>query len=149
MKYSVIIAVCIMMVSLNTRASGEKLVSLDELQWKSRLILIFAREPDSSNATANLKEFKSEIDQRDIVWFVIDDKALQSNYDGDMGEKLHDQIIDSHFTPLPTANSVLLIGKDGTVKSRSSDLDLEATFGLIDQMPMRRAEMRRQGEDSG
>lgn len=42
---------------------------------------------------------------------------------------------------------VLLIGKDGGVKSRSSDLDLEATFGLIDQMPMRREEIRRKRVD--
>ena len=39
-----------------------------------------------------------------------------------------------------------LVGKDGGVKSTGPDLNLEATFGLIDQMPMRKAEMRRAGD---
>lgn len=149
MKIPAILLVCIMMVSLNAKASKEKLVELESLQWKYRVILIFAREPDMSNAISNLQEFKAGIEQRDIAWFVLDDNSLHTNYDGEPGDDLRGQIVGRHFNPLPTGNRVLLIGKDGTVKSRSSDLDLEATFGLIDQMPMRRAEMRRQSEESG
>jgi hypothetical protein len=37
---------------------------------------------------------------------------------------------------------VLLIGKDGGIKSRESSLDLDAIFGRIDGMPMRIREMR-------
>jgi hypothetical protein len=33
------------------------------------------------------------------------------------------------------------------LKSRSTNLDLEATFGVIDRMPMRRAEMRQDSEE--
>ena len=37
---------------------------------------------------------------------------------------------------------VLLIGKDGGMKSRESSLDLDAIFRRIDAMPMRKREMR-------
>ena len=40
---------------------------------------------------------------------------------------------------------LLLIGKDGGMKTRQSgaNLDLERVFELIDSMPMRQAEMQR------
>ena len=42
---------------------------------------------------------------------------------------------------------VLLIGKDGGVKLRNdSPVEKGAIFGLIDQMPMRQAEIRRQNQ---
>ena len=37
---------------------------------------------------------------------------------------------------------LLLIGKDGGVKKRTSTVSLEEVFSLIDTMPMRRREMR-------
>ena len=65
---------------------------------------------------------------------------------GKLDGQLREALMDSYFTPVPTETVVCLIDKDGMLKSRSADLDLEATFGLIDQMPMRRAEMRRKSE---
>jgi len=131
-----------MTLSINARASEKKLASLEELRWKHRVILIFAREPHRSNALANLNEFEAEIEDRGIAWFVLDDSALHTNYDGNLENKLHKDLVAGYFTPLPTETAVRLIGKDGNVKSRSIDLDLEAMFGQIDRMPMRRAEMR-------
>ena len=52
----------------------------------------------------------------------------------------------SFFQPPPVGTAVVLIGKDGFVKSRSADLDLAETFATIDRMPMRRREMRLQDE---
>jgi len=41
----------------------------------------------------------------------------------------------------------ILIGKDGGVKGRwDSPVDMDALFGLIDAMPMRRQEMREMNE---
>ena len=136
------------MVTLNTnaRALDEKPISLEDLRWKYRVILIFAREPYISNALSNLDDFKADIEERDIAWFVLGDNALHTNYQGKLDGQLREELMDSYFTPVPTETAVRLIGKDGMLKSRSTDLDLEATFGLIDQMPMRRAEMRRKSE---
>ena len=45
----------------------------------------------------------------------------------------------------PTDFRILLIGKDGGVKASYSEVpELSEVFGLIDAMPMRRDEMRRQ-----
>jgi hypothetical protein len=137
-----------MTISVNATALDDKLVGLESLQWKYRVILIFAREPLMSNALINLNEFEAEIEEREIAWFVLGDDSLHTNYDGLLDDKLREQLMYRYFTPVPTGTAVLLIGKDGGLKSRSSNLDLEATFGLIDQMPMRRQEMRRESDDS-
>ncbi|MDX2427222.1 MAG: DUF4174 domain-containing protein [Xanthomonadales bacterium] len=143
MKYSAILLACMMTVNVKAQASEEKLADLENLRWKYRVILIFAREPYMSNALNNLAELKTEIEERDIAWFVLGDNTLHTNYDGNLEDKLREELMDSYFTPVPAETAVRLIGKDGSLKSRSSDLDLEATFGLIDRMPMRREETRR------
>ena len=147
MKFSAILLACMMTVNVNAQASEEKPAGLQDLRWKYRVILIFAREPYISNALSNLDEFKTEIEERDIAWFVLGDNALHTNYDGKLEDQLREELMESYFTPMPAETAVRLIGKDGAVKSRSIDLDLEATFGLIDRMPMRRAEMRRKSDD--
>ena len=129
-------------LNINAQASEEKPASLEDLRWKHRVILIFAREPYLSNALSNLDELKAEIEERDIAWFVLGDNTLHTNYDGKLDDQLSEELMDSYFTPVPTETAVRLIGKDGTLKSSSIDLNLEATFGLIDRMPMRREEMR-------
>lgn len=138
-----------MSLNNNARASEEKLVGLDDLRWTFRVILIFAREPYMSNALNNLDEFKAEIDERDIAWFVLGDDLMHTNYDGEVADELREVLMDTYFRPMPTETAVRLIGKDGTLKECSTDLDLEATFGLIDRMPMRRTEMRSKSDDSG
>ena len=147
MKYSAILLACMFSLNINARASEDKLAGLEELRWQYRVILIFAREPYLSNALQNLDEYKAEIEERDIAWFVLDDNSLYTNYDGKLEDQLREELMDSYFKPVPSETAVLLIGKDGGIKSRSTDLDLEATFGLIDQMPMRRSEMRRKSDD--
>ena len=77
---------------------------------------------------------------------MLDGAALHTNHTASLDETLRERILERYFTPAPGDTAVLLIGKDGQVKSRSTDLDLEATFGLIDLMPMRRREMQREGE---
>ena len=135
-------------LNINAQASEEKPASLEDLRWKHRVILIFAREPYLSNALSNLDDLKAEIEERDIAWFVLGDNTLHTNYDGKLEDQLREELMASYFTPVPTETAVRLIGKDGTLKSSSSDLNLEATFGLIDQMPMRREEMRRKSDGS-
>ena len=148
MKFISIILLCMTTLSDISQAGDNTLVDLDSLRWEYRVILVFAREPQASRAVLNLGDFAAGIEERDIAWFVLDEGTLRSNYEGTLSETLHEQLLNSYFTPAPSDTAVLLIGKDGGVKSRSSDLDLEATFGLIDQMPMRRQEMRRQRDGS-
>ena len=147
MKCSTMLLIWLMTLSTNAKALEEKPIDLDDLRWKHRVILVSAHEPDTSIALANLNEFAAEIEERDIAWFVLSDDQLHTNYKGKLNHTLREQIIDRYFTTVQNETSVLLVGKDGDLKSHSSDLNLEATFGLIDQMPMRREEIRRKSGD--
>jgi hypothetical protein len=127
-----------------SQATEAALEDLADLKWKHRVLLVFAQQPDASSALANLNELAPEIEERDIAWFLMEGENLHSNYAGAVSDGLRMQLLERYFTPRPEQNRVVLIGKDGGIKSQGPDLDLVATFGLIDQMPMRRAELRRE-----
>jgi Domain of unknown function (DUF4174) len=103
-------------------------------QNKYRRILVFA--PDSTNASFKNqnrifeKEEKGCV-ERDIIveYYVVKSK----------GNPFFDkyQVSKSSFT-------VLLIGKDGSVKLRSKEIvSAERIYALVDAMPMRKDEMRK------
>lgn len=146
MRFSAILLASLVLASTTLQASEEKLASLESLQWKYRVLVVFANEPFATAALENLRVFATETEERDMVWFLLANSKLHTNYPGKLGNRLREHLLNHYFTPTPAETMVLLIGKDGGVKSRGSDLDLEATFGLIDQMPMRKAEMRRSGD---
>ena len=125
-------------------AMDEMLANLESLRWKNRVILVYATQVSSAeNAVNNLAELAEGVADRDISWFVIQGEELITNHAGDVDKRLREQLSATYFNPAPASTEVILIGKDGGVKSRSSDLDLTATFNLIDQMPMRIQEMQR------
>jgi hypothetical protein len=146
MKYPAALLALLVSISTSLQSSEEKLASLESLKWKHRVLVVFAEEPSVGPALSNLRKMAAAIEERDMVWFLLASDKLHTNYPGQTGSAFREQLLDRYFTPLPVENMVLLIGKDGGVKSRDSDLDLEATFGLVDQMPMRKAEMLRAGE---
>ncbi len=131
----------IMMGSVS--AMDEMLANLESLRWKNRVILVYATQLSSAeNAANNLAELAEGVTERDISWFVIQGEELITNHAGSVDKRLREQLLETYFNPAPASTEVILIGKDGGVKSRSSDLDLAATFNLIDQMPMRIQEMQ-------
>ena len=142
MKYFAVLLASLMSMSTSGQSPEAELASLDSLKWKYRVLMVFAEAPLVDAALANLNALAPEIDERDMVWFLLANDEWHSNYPGNLGMEFREQLLDRYFTPAPAESIVILIGKDGGVKSRDSDLDLEATFGLIDQMPMRKAEMR-------
>ena len=107
----------------------------ENYQWKNRLILLFA--PDKANAVvrqqiAILTKKETEVTDRDLLYFLIVPgtpaaDGLFRRYEADK-----------------KSFSLVLIGKDGGVKLRATELvPFERMAELIDGMPMRRAEMRR------
>ncbi|MDK8463458.1 DUF4174 domain-containing protein [Marinobacter sp. SS13-12] len=112
---------------------------LSDYQWKNRLILVQAADENASEIET-LRSAWAEVDDRDIVWFVntgsdvvSNQKALSSRLESDVKALLEESRSDER---------VLLIGKDGGIKSRESSLDLHTIFRRIDAMPMRIREMR-------
>jgi len=120
-------------------ANGADMNKLGDYQWKNRLILIHAEE-NSGNEDETLRTAQVGIDDRDLIWFVNTGSGLVSN------QAAVSSRLESEVTGLLEENRlngrVLLIGKDGGIKSRESDLNLDAIFRRIDAMPMRAREMR-------
>ena len=118
--------------------------SLSEYQWENRLIIVFT-ESDTS------EEFQNQIEILDEDQNGLKDRKL----------KVLHAVPGKHQTVLPNKSGwqdsnlyekkesktdfeVILIGLDGGVKLRQTKpVETKQLFGLIDSMPMRQAEMRR------
>lgn len=147
MKISILLTAFMISAASGAAGTAEMLNNLTSLRWEFRIILVYAESPLAAHAVANLEEFAADIDDRDIAWFVIDENGLKSNYRGKLDPDLRSALMGAWFSPVLRTTAVLLIGKDGRVKSQSEDLDLEEIFDDIDSMPMRRAEMRQRNNE--
>jgi PII-like signaling protein len=119
-------------------SSADELKNLEPFAWSNRIILVHETS-DEEHAIARFTETKPEIIDRDIIWFVIHQNTIATNYEGKLDEHFAQTMISRFFKN--NHNKVVLIGKDGTVKGAYGSLDLAAIFALIDTMPMRQQEM--------
>ena len=138
--------ISIMTILLNQSTEGERL-NLEELRWEKRVILLFA---DSSENENYLKQFDtltqntSELEERDIAIVSVFQDDL-STIDGRLIHTDSAKEINRMYNPQKKSFLSLLIGKDGGVKHRSTEtISHTILFDIIDQMPMRRREMREQ-----
>ena len=136
MKHIVIIPILIF--SIFAHAEGVPMLSdLDSLEWKNRVVVV--NEPKNQDESLqHLKAQVAEIDDRDIIWFLIKDDNALTNYSGLLSREF---VSNMRERLGPVKCKVILIGKDGGIKSQSDYLDLEAIFSEIDAMPMRQLEM--------
>ncbi|MBN2864726.1 MAG: DUF4174 domain-containing protein [Thiotrichales bacterium] len=114
------------------------LSELTPLEWQNRIIIV-NETPNPKQIIDELKQSVYEIDDRVIIWFVINNQTIISNYKGELSEHLLTNLQKRYQL---TKNEVVLIGKDGGIKSSRNTLDLKAIFSEIDAMPMRIQEMR-------
>ena len=138
MKYIILISIFI----FNTFVQAEslpKLSNLDSLEWKNRVVILNEIK-NQDKSLQLLKEQESQIDDRDIIWFSIKDNLVLSNYKGDLSSEFVTKIREK-FSHLQ--NKVILIGKDGGIKSQSDYLNLEDIFSEVDSMPMRLFEIQK------
>lgn len=121
--------------------------NLLEHRWEQRVILVFAPTPEHPRATRQtnlLTEAAAEVTERDLVLYQLypkkgispDGLTIRTEEVGEWFQQF--RIEKNEFT-------FILIGKDGGEKLRSNEVvKLEDLWALIDGMPMRQAEMRRQ-----
>ena len=131
------LTVVLSLITMTTQ--GADMNRLDDYQWKNRLILVQATSENGGDIET-LRSARAEIDDRDIVWFVNTGSDVVSNQKVVSGSLETD--IKAVLDESRSYGRVLLIGKDGGIKSRESSLDLDAIFRRIDGMPMRIREMR-------
>lgn len=129
-----------LMLLLSTLTThGADMNSLSDYQWKNRLILVQAAD-ENAGEIEMLRSARAGVDDRDVVWFVNTGSEVVSNQ-----QSLSNSLESDIKTLLDGGRSdgrVLLIGKDGGIKSREARLDVDAIFRRIDAMPMRMREMR-------
>ena len=115
-------------------ASGDlpEIEDVEELKWKNRIILIWSE--DEELIAQSLNDSVSAIDDRDIVWFVLNGAEVTSNYPGKISGKFAVNTASKYSSGDAT---VILIGKDGGVKRTANTLALDTLFATIDAMPMR------------
>jgi hypothetical protein len=119
-----------------------KMVTLEELRWKHRIILVFVNEDtDFEGIREIFKEHAYEIDERDIRFFIIG-KQIETNGKETLAKEYAGQLKKAYNVNGDTL-AVILIGKDGGEKYRKDRLDLEEIYRIIDVMPMRIQEMKR------
>ncbi len=124
--------------------------ALEQHHWQDRVILLFATEEGKSQLRQQidlLTEQASEVTERDLkIYQLLPDKGKKPDGKPVANEKL--KALYRVYEPDPQFGfTFILIGKDGTEKLRANQpVSMPKLFGLIDQMPMRQAEMRRQQE---
>lgn len=121
-------------------AQGNELTMLTDLatlKWKNRIIVVNETQSEET-VLALLEKHTAEINDRDIVWFIIKNDIVLTNYEGELSENFLSRTRERYGV---RQGNVILIGKDGGTKSRLDRLDIEAIFSEIDAMPMRQYEM--------
>ncbi|GAL13309.1 serine-threonine protein phosphatase [Vibrio astriarenae] len=121
-------------------APSDKVDSLVDYNWKNRIFLI--QEPASSAKVIQaLTDDSKAVDERDVIWFVVGKDSIASNQAGPLSDSLKSQV-KSSFTN--RSRQTILIGKDGGIKSRTDEFDLDQLYKQIDAMPMRKREIEKE-----
>lgn len=120
-------------------APAQAAPTLSQMQWKRRVLLVVAADPDDPRARTQARIFADwgrQAADRDVS--LVDVLGAQVKGAADTAESLRKR----YGLPLKTFQ-VLLIGKDGHVAVRSSHpIGADELQGRIDAMPMRRAGQR-------
>lgn len=112
---------------------------LKDYRWKNRILLLCEDGEELIQSREQIEKFSSlkrQMEERQLLILVFDGKTLRDkdlNPLMELGKRIREGF-----------EGVLLIGKDGGVKSESEFfVSPAAIFDIIDSMPMRQAEMRR------
>ena len=136
---TVIIASAVAVASVMAFQASATMDELGKYGWKNRVVVLFGGSGDQKLArqVEMLKSHQKDLASRDMVVITVIGDEVRPVYGDATGvdaRKLRQQA-----GIKGNAFEAVLIGKDGGVKLRSSEVVTdEAMFGLIDRMPMRK-----------
>ena len=138
----------LILVSFSMAQSSEKVsvadLDLDALRWNNRVLVIFSPSESEASFQSQKQDLASStkaVLDRDLVILEIMEQG-ESRAGNQLLSEKSVQDIREKLGVETGSFQVLLIGKDGGVKLRSSEpVSTKDLFGLIDSMPMRRQEM--------
>lgn len=129
---------------LSMKLTGQHTSVLEEYQWKNRIVLVFTSTQDQlyQQQLEVLNGDQSGMRDRELLVFTILPEDVIDPNEKVLGKETADKLRQKYRVSVDEF-AVILIGKDGGQKLRESDLlTTDQLFGIIDQMPMRRREMR-------
>ncbi|AXT55771.1 DUF4174 domain-containing protein [Aquimarina sp. AD1] len=117
---------------------------LDKHRWEDRLILVLADSYKNPKLVKQLKEFKNKsksLEERKLIVYQITPTSYQTGIDKNTSTKSN--AVYKEYNPSNEDFKIILIGLDGGIKLKSNKVLLSTQiFDQIDQMPMRRQELR-------
>jgi hypothetical protein len=120
--------------------------SLDDFQWKNRLLIIYSVNQKSTQLEGHLAKInqnKEGYKERDLKVIILINHKVEIWNSNENHNLQFNKIIKELNIEETQPYQNLLIGKDGGVKLRSnSPISNEKLFRTIDAMPMRQREMR-------
>lgn len=121
---------------------------LSKFRWKNRVVIAFAPTADVPEYAAFRRAWDAQEDDvkdRDLILLTVPEQGDKYVGDARLSARQASRLR-RKFQLESGRVTFILIGKDGTVKLRQSELQLPTLFDVIDAMPMRQAEMARQSE---
>ena len=119
-------------------------LDLDSLRWKNRVLVLFSHSESDASFQLQRKGLASSaeevLDRELMILEIVEQGQSRAGNQPLSGKSVQD--IRKRLGVVGGSFQVLLIGKDGGVKLRSSEpVSMKDLFGLIDSMPMRQQEM--------
>ncbi len=119
---------------------------LSKHRWENRLILLISDDENNPTLKAQIAEFTKDLtglEERKLIIYQVMPEEYKIILNGDttkQSSKLY-----KTYKKTEKGFEVLLLGLDGGIKHRQSELlPLEKLYAIIDAMPMRRSEMKRE-----
>ncbi|MEM7404331.1 MAG: DUF4174 domain-containing protein [Pseudomonadota bacterium] len=139
-------------VACSNVAASATTVELTDLAWERRVILIFTgpAEPVDASLEQALKRYACHIRDRDLNIYSVGQGSVTPLTPAATPIDDGAASLRGIYASSEGGRELVLIGKDGGIKARGRSLEaLPTFFGLIDGMPMRRAEQRSRGLECG
>ena len=137
------VLIILVFTAINTLQAQDLL----EHRWKDRLVLLLSNDladPELRKQQEVFKGVKQELSDRKIIVYTVTPQFVYTSLK-EM-KKNRNNAVYTKYKKGTASFEVVLLGLDGGVKLRKNRVvKSEELFGLIDQMPMRRAEMRNGG----
>ena len=138
--------VAILYLSIFLSIIGSQNQDLDDFRWKNRIVLLFTSPEGKSVFNRQVEELKLDpegLAERDLIVFLVTREQV-TDLLSDKPTSLSSEGLTEKYFRGDKKFQFILIGKDGGVKlDRSEFVSNDYLYAVIDAMPMRKQEMRR------
>jgi len=128
---------------------GSKAQALQQYEWKNRILVVYSNEIELDLIAEQfdvLTKSQNELSERKILLLHLHKNRYKTVFPEDLQWKRSSLKEDLNIST-GTNFEVFLIGLDGSVKLRQQEIiQPEKLFSLIDGMPMRKAEIKREDQ---